>query len=425
VLNCLKRSLLCVILSILFLAGLFITIGKLNKTENQPTTEDGLVTQGQESKTLGSGTVTYAADVSCLNQEQTNVIQSFVDAWYNALATLDKTSFDGFLADSDEAAFAADALAYQIDMRAGEPLDYSLTSYEYTLTCEDVEENEDGTVFVRALEDSTQHFAAFADVDAQRYNAVRLFTLGQVNGKWTLLRQTTPDTLFFLLYDGEDEDGEDYTDLDAVEQTKAVYRAEMPDYLAAYLAARAEDLAQAEVLITISADHPYDAAAALAYGTQYINTRNDEWSNYSYAGGNCQNFVSQCLYAGGIPMDTTGEDVWKWYGDETSDENGAYGRSPSWTGVQSFLTYAADNADSGLMALSDVCYSAGEAGDTLHVGTAEAFEHATIISQPVKDASGKTVDYLIYSNTSDMRNYPASLFGYAACTITKIVGWND
>ena len=48
-----------------------------------------------------------------------------------------------------------------------------------------------------------------------------------------------------------------------------------------------------------------------------------------------------------------------------------------------------------------------------------------IISQTVTDESGQTIDYLVHSNTSNLENWPASLYGYLQRLLTRIAGWND
>ena len=47
----------------------------------------------------------------------------------------------------------------------------------------------------------------------------------------------------------------------------------------------------------ISADHLYDREAAVAYARRWVGERSGDWPDYSRNGGNCQNFVSQCLLA--------------------------------------------------------------------------------------------------------------------------------
>lgn len=57
----------------------------------------------------------------------------------------------------------------------------------------------------------------------------------------------------------------------------------------------------------------YDASKAIAYAHQYYENYNPAYKNYNNAGGDCANFVSQCLYAGGLQQDAVwynGSSAW-------------------------------------------------------------------------------------------------------------------
>lgn len=86
----------------------------------------------------------------------------------------------------------------------------------------------------------------------------------------------------------------------------------------------------------------------MAYADQWIEERSGDWADYTGSGGNCQNYASQVLYAGGIPMDIQGDYIWKWYDDTVSNRGVAWGRSSSWSGVKQFIDYAAGNTGYGL-----------------------------------------------------------------------------
>lgn len=51
-----------------------------------------------------------------------------------------------------------------------------------------------------------------------------------------------------------------------------------------------------------SAASAYNGAAAAAYADTYWQTYNPAWPSFANSGGDCTNFVSQALYAGGISM---------------------------------------------------------------------------------------------------------------------------
>ena len=100
-----------------------------------------------------------------------------------------------------------------------------------------------------------------------------------------------------------------------------------------------EDLSE----ITKTFDHAYDRQAARRYARKYALVRNDEWTAYDAYGGNCQNYASQCIFSGGIPMDFSGSAQWKHYGSQINASQTPNGRSTSWTGVGTFYSYAKNN----------------------------------------------------------------------------------
>ena len=69
---------------------------------------------------------------------------------------------------------------------------------------------------------------------------------------------------------------------------------------------------------------PYDREAAVRYAHRYAYARNPAYGAFDEIGGDCANFVSQCLYAGGFPMQPGPEG---WYYRSMGD------RAPAWTGV--------------------------------------------------------------------------------------------
>src|SRR4029077_8844343 len=51
-----------------------------------------------------------------------------------------------------------------------------------------------------------------------------------------------------------------------------------------------------------SAASGYSGAAAAAYADTYWQNYNPAWPSFANSGGDCTNFVSQALYAGGLAM---------------------------------------------------------------------------------------------------------------------------
>ena len=78
---------------------------------------------------------------------------------------------------------------------------------------------------------------------------------------------------------------------------------------------------------------PYNRENAVAYAHQWAFGRNPRYDDFEALGGDCTNFISQCLLAGGGRMNF--EPVYGWYYVNLNR------RSASWTGVEylyNFLT---------------------------------------------------------------------------------------
>ena len=365
---------------------------------------------------VGSGRVETDLEEGSLTPEQTALLQRFMDGYYQALARLQAPEgMDGLFASDAAAQQSLAGLTWQLGLRTlTEGADYSLVSWQYRLRCTAARQEADGSVTVQAQEDNTQIFAQTPGTESRQYGVHHSFTLTPGPEGWRIAAHSSFDALYLTtIRQGGWEDLE------------ARYAAAVPAFLEANRAAAAALGAQREAGPLPSADHPYDRQAALDYARRYTAARNPAWDDYAGMGGNCQNYVSQCLYAGGIPMDTTGAAVWKWFDGTVANDTTAAGRSSSWSGVDEFLAYAEGNTGYGLAAQTGAPYLTGQPGDLIQMGENGSWRHVVIISQTVTDESGQTIDYLVHSNTSNLENWPASLYGYPQRLLTRIAGWND
>jgi len=76
---------------------------------------------------------------------------------------------------------------------------------------------------------------------------------------------------------------------------------------------------------------PYNRRAAVEYAHKWAFGRNPAFYDFSEIGGDCTNFASQCLYAGGGVMNFTPDYGW-YYIDPNN-------RAPAWTGVPFFWDF--------------------------------------------------------------------------------------
>ena len=98
----------------------------------------------------------------------------------------------------------------------------------------------------------------------------------------------------------------------------------------------------------------YDRQNAINYAITWAKSRNPRYYNFDNIGGDCTNFVSQCLYAGCNVMNYSKQNGW-FYID-------LHNRAPAWTGVEflfDFLTTSKGVGPFGKI----VDYSQVEIGD--------------------------------------------------------------
>ena len=79
----------------------------------------------------------------------------------------------------------------------------------------------------------------------------------------------------------------------------------------------------------------YIRERAVEYASRWAFSRNPLFYDYTGIGGNCTNFVSQCVYAGSCTMNFTA--IFGWY--YLSDKE----RTASWTGVEFFYNFMTGN----------------------------------------------------------------------------------
>lgn len=180
---------------------------------------------------------------------------------------------------------------------------------------------------------------------------------------------------------------------------------------------------------TKTAKHKYDRDKAVAYSYKWVDgekvIRNPAYNDYAVYGGNCQNYVSQALFASGIPMDWSGDQQWKWFDDEGDLSESPTGRSGSWSGTEYFYEYCNKNTGKGLVAETDGNIFSAQPGDVIQYVVDGWAHHSVIVTKVIYDDNGNVVDLLINSNTTDRVDYPMSAYGYTDIRLIRIIGYND
>ncbi len=114
------------------------------------------------------------------------------------------------------------------------------------------------------------------------------------------------------------------------------------------------------------------------------------WGDFTGYGGDCQNYASQVIKAGGAPFDESGSYQWYYYGYEN--------RAPAWTSVRWMRDYIGNNTGLGPNGQFVSSPASLLTGDIVHIDwTSDGlFDHAVVIYNPGSSptVSGHTEDCL-------------------------------
>ena len=153
---------------------------------------------------------------------------------------------------------------------------------------------------------------------------------------------------------------------------------------------------------------PYGREKAVAYAKRYAFSQNPIFGDFRDIGGNCTNFVSQCVYAGACKMNYTKTFGWYYI---SLDE-----RAPAWTGVDYFFNFITSNKGVGPYGRA-VGEEECEIGDVIQLGNERDGYYHTLIIVGFSDD-----DILIAAQTNDAYARPLSTYGYDFLRFIKIEG---
>ena len=83
----------------------------------------------------------------------------------------------------------------------------------------------------------------------------------------------------------------------------------------------------------------YNRTLAINYATKWALSRNPKYYNFDSVGGDCTNFISQCIFAGSKKMNYSHKNGWYY--------NSGYDKSPSWSGVEYLYNFLTTNKGLG------------------------------------------------------------------------------
>ena len=153
----------------------------------------------------------------------------------------------------------------------------------------------------------------------------------------------------------------------------------------------------------------YERERAVTYAERYAFSQNPVFGDFREIGGNCTNFVSQCVYAGSCKMNLTR--TFGWYYISLNE------RAPAWTGVDFFYNFITQNAGVGPYG-KEVSADECEIGDVIQLGNStDGYYHSLIIV-----GFSENNDILIAAQTNDAYARPLSSYTYEYARFIKIEG---
>jgi len=156
----------------------------------------------------------------------------------------------------------------------------------------------------------------------------------------------------------------------------------------------------------------YDRAAAVEYARKWALSRNPAYYDYDGLGGDCTNFVSQCVYAGSGVMNY--KPTFGWYYINANNH------SPSWTGVPYLYNFLTRNTGAG---------PAGAKTDILNVVPGDIsqfadenmnYYHSQLIVSVGHPAALNNI--LVCAHTDDSLNRPLSTYSFSRIRFVHITG---
>ncbi len=151
----------------------------------------------------------------------------------------------------------------------------------------------------------------------------------------------------------------------------------------------------------------YSASDAVAYAEEYYDTPyNSAYPDWTSYGGDCANFISQCLYAGGKSMKGTpgtsaaAQDWSNWFSTGSSCDTKNV--SSTWRGANAFKSYWQSNASSysTFTSVNANAYSYGFKGDAVSLLNSNGSAYHTLI---IVGYDSTNRDFIVAAHTSNTK----------------------
>ena len=158
----------------------------------------------------------------------------------------------------------------------------------------------------------------------------------------------------------------------------------------------------------------YNRQDALAYADRWALNRNPNYYDFSKLGGDCTNFCSQVLRAGGCSMNYNR--TYGWYYRNGND------KTPSWGGVNFFHNFLTRDKDIGPVA-EEVSVKDIEPGDIIQLSFVEenSYNHSLIVVDCGNPLDISNIS--ISTHTIDRYHYLLTNYNWTKIRFLHIIGY--
>ena len=151
----------------------------------------------------------------------------------------------------------------------------------------------------------------------------------------------------------------------------------------------------------------YDRDKAVSYALKWALNRNPKYFDFSKIGGDCTNFVSQCIYNGCGVMNYKLYTGWFYTSPSL--------RAPAWTGVNELYNFAVNNDGDGFYAKVTDRLKVMP-GDVIQLGNDDGFYHTLIINDII---NGRIK---VCSHSIDRKNVDLSVYNAKKIRFLHVLG---
>ena len=158
---------------------------------------------------------------------------------------------------------------------------------------------------------------------------------------------------------------------------------------------------------------PYNRQAAVDYAKTWALSRNPAYYDFTGIGGDCTNFISQCLYAGTGVMNYTPTFGWFYIN--------ASRRAPAWTGVNYLYNFLIKNQTIAVFG-EEVPIEEVQLGDIIQLARTDVgFYHSLIITDVGDLPSVDNI--LICTHSIDSLDRALNTYEYDTLRCLHILGY--